>query len=175
MNKPDVVIREARPEDAEEIIAYMQMLSAEPNNNILYEAGEFNVTVEEERELLASAPASVNSVFIVADAGGKIVGLANIAGGRRRAARYSGTIGITLHPDYRNQGIGTRMMQYLIEWARQTGRLTRLELHVFTYNTRAIHVYERVGFATEGIRRRAFIKDGEYVDSMIMALLIRET
>lgn len=174
MKNTNVVIREATPEDAVGIIAYMRILSVEPNNNILYEAGEFTTTAEEEQAILESAAASGNSVFIVADADGKIVGLANIGGGRRRAARHSGTIGITLHPDYRDQGIGTRMMRYLIEWARENSIITRLELHVFVHNNRAIHVYEQVGFVLEGIRRNAFIKEGKYVDSMVMALLLSD-
>ncbi len=168
----DVIIREARAEDAKKVIAYMQLVSAEPNNNILYEEGEFNFTVEEEQRILRDVAASENSVFVVADADGEVVGIANIAGGRRRAARCSGTIGITLHPDYRDQGIGTRLMQYLIDWARATGIITRLELHVFTRNERAIHLYEKMGFVSEGVQRKAFIKDGEYVDSMVMGLLL---
>lgn len=171
----DVVIREARSDDAEGMVSYMQLLAAELNNNILYEAGEFSYTVEEERSVIESTVASDNSVFVVADAGGEIVGIANIAGGRRRAARHSGLIGISLHPAYRDQGIGTRMMRYLISWARESGIITRLELHVFVHNSRAIHVYESLGFVLEGINRNAFIKDGRYVDSMVMALLLGET
>ena len=171
----EVIIREAKPGDAEGMVAYMQVLSAEPHNNILFGPGEFSITAEEERNFLESTAASDNSTFIVADAGGKIVGIANVAGGRRRAARHNGGIGISLHSDYRDQGIGTRMMRYLIEWARGTGVITRLELEVFTHNVRAIHVYENVGFILEGIRRNAFVKDGKYVDSMVMAMLLDET
>lgn len=118
--------------------------------------------------------ASDNSTFVVVDAGGEVVGIANVAGGRRRAARSSGTIGITLHPEYRDRGIGTRLMQHLIDWAKGTGVITRLELHVFTRNTRAIHLYEKMGFVPEGVQRKAFFKDGEYQDSMVMGLLLEE-
>jgi RimJ/RimL family protein N-acetyltransferase len=171
----DVVIREARPDDAEGMVSYMKLLSDEPDNYIGFEAGEFNVTVEEERDLLESTATSDNSVFIVAEADGEVVGIGNITGGRRRGARHNGTIGVSLHPDYRDQGLGTRMMRYIISWARDTGVITRLELEVFTHNVRAIHVYEKLGFALEGIRRNAFIKEGRYVDSMMMALLLGET
>ncbi|HKP54614.1 MAG TPA: GNAT family protein [Chloroflexia bacterium] len=171
----NVVIREARPDDAEGMITYMQIISSEPNNYILWESGEFSVTVENERKMLESAAASDNSIFVVADAGGQIVGIANCAGGTRRATRHSALIGISLHPDYRDQGIGTRMMRYIISWARETGIIRRLDLHVFTYNARAIHLYEKLGFVLEGIRRKAYLKDGKYVDSMAMALLLDET
>ena len=169
------MIREARPEDAQGMVAYMQLLSDEPNNNIGFEAGEFAVTVDEERRTLESVAATDNSIFIVADAGGQIVGIANCAGGRRRGNRHSGMIGISLHPNYRDRGLGTRMMRYIITWARETGIITRLELEVFTNNARAIHLYEKLGFVLEGIRRNAFIKEGKYRDNMMMALLLNET
>ncbi len=171
----DVVIREARPEDAEGMVAYMQMISSEPNNNLVWEPGEFNITVENERKMLEGVTASDNSIYIIADAGGRIVGAANCAGGTRWAVRHSGLIGISLHPDYRDQGIGTQMMRYIIAWAKETGIITRLELSVYVHNIRAIHVYEKVGFVLEGIRRNAYIKEGKYRDSMMMALLLDVT
>jgi RimJ/RimL family protein N-acetyltransferase len=155
------------------MIAYLQLISAESDNQILWGPGEFTVTPDEEREMLKSVAASDNSVFIVAEDAGRIVGVANVTGGRPRAARHSGGIGITLHPDYREMGLGTRMMQWLIDWAKGTGVLTRLWLEVFAHNARAIHVYEKVGFVKEGARRNAFIKEGRYVDSVMMALLLR--
>jgi RimJ/RimL family protein N-acetyltransferase len=171
----DVVIREARPDDAEGMVSYMKLLSDELDNYIGFEAGEFNVTVEDERDLLESTAIADNSVFIVAEAGGEIIGIGNITGGHRRGAKHNGTIGVSLHPGYRDQGLGTRMMRYIISWAKETGIITRLELEVFTHNVRAIHVYEKLGFVLEGIRRNAFIKEGRYVDSMMMALLLDET
>ena len=168
----NVVIREATPADAEGMIAYMQIISAEPDNQILWGPGEFTITPDEEREVLSSVAASDNSVFIVAEDSGRIIGVANVAGGRRKAARHNGGIGITLHPEYREMGLGTRMMQWLIDWAKGTDILTRLELEVFSGNARAIHVYEKVGFVKEGVRRNAFIKEGRYVDSVLMALLL---
>lgn len=170
----DVIVREARPDDAEGMVSYMHFISAEPNNQLLYGPGEFTRTVEDERALLESVAASDNSAFFVAEDQGRIVGIANVAGGTRRATRHSGGIGISLHPDYRDQGVGTRMMRYIIQWARETGIITRLELSVFTHNARAIHVYENVGFILEGITRNAYVKDGHYLDAMIMALLLEE-
>ena len=168
----DVLIREARPEDADGMIAYLQLACAEPNNQVVRGPGEFDYTVEEEQEIIRMAAASGNSIFIVADANGRIVGVANISGGRFQANRHNGSLGISLHPDYRDRGLGTRMMQYLIDWARANPLLTRVELEVFARNARAMRVYEKAGFTQEGIRRNAFIKDGEYVDSVVMGLLL---
>ena len=47
--------------------------------------------------------------------------------------------------------------------------LIRLELTVFTDNERAIHLYESMGFQREGIRRKAAVRNGVYMDELAMA------
>ncbi len=46
-----------------------------------------------------------------------------------------------------------------------------LELEVFADNARAQHVYEKLGFVQQGIRREVFLKDRRFVDSIMMSLL----
>ena len=46
-----------------------------------------------------------------------------------------------------------------------------VELGVFAGNTRAIQLYEQLGFAHEGVRRRARKLDGMYEDNVMMALV----
>ena len=40
------------------------------------------------------------------------------------------------------------------------------------HNDAAIHIYEKLGFEVEGRRRKAFKRDGEYIDSLTMALFL---
>jgi RimJ/RimL family protein N-acetyltransferase len=167
-----VIIREAVPADAEQIVAYMQRISHEPNNNILTGPGEFTLSVEEERQIIEEYAAAGNAVSLVADAGGQIIGLLHCRGGKRRAVRHTASLGITVHQDWRNKGVGSALMARLVEWARQNPVITRLELEVFTDNPRAIHVYEKLGFQIEGCKRRAVYKDGQYHDIYVMALLL---
>jgi RimJ/RimL family protein N-acetyltransferase len=49
--------------------------------------------------------------------------------------------------------------------------LERIELEVFASNTRAFALYEKLGFVTEGVKRRARKLDGQYDDNVLMALL----
>jgi RimJ/RimL family protein N-acetyltransferase len=166
-----VIIREARPDDAAQMIAHMQTLAEEPDRMIVTGPGEFNLTVEEERAILEADAKSDNSVFMVAEVDGQIIGLLGCTGGMRQANRHSTYLGMSIRKEWREQGIGTALMQAAIEWARGTGIITRMELEVFAHNARAIHVYEKCGFQAEGIRRKAFFRDGQYIDSIVMALL----
>jgi RimJ/RimL family protein N-acetyltransferase len=63
-------------------------------------------------------------------------------------------------------------MQGIVDWARASGLVTRLELEVLTRNQTAIHLYERIGFQREGLRRHALLRNGEYLDELTMALLL---
>jgi RimJ/RimL family protein N-acetyltransferase len=168
----EVIIREAKPSDAEQIIAYVNRLSEEPNSNIELSPGEFTRSVEEEAEFLADFAASENSIFLVAENAGKIVGIINCRGGTRRAIRHAVTLGMSMDQDWRGKGIGGQLMARAIEWAKSTGSIKRIELAVFERNTIAIHLYQKFGFEIEGKRRKAVFRDGQYLDGLIMALLL---
>ena len=77
-------------------------------------------------------------------------------------------------PAYRGKGIGTVMMEKIVEIGfRQLG-LHRLELSVFDFNTSAIRCYEKVEFVKEGYIRECRKADDEYWSFYIMAILRQE-
>ncbi|WP_207941131.1 hypothetical protein DOK78_001326 [Enterococcus sp. DIV2402] len=52
---------------------------------------------------------------------------------------------IHIFEGYQNQGYGTSVMTILEEYAQKLGA-QKLSLHVFGYNQRALHVYQKVGY-----------------------------
>jgi RimJ/RimL family protein N-acetyltransferase len=76
-------------------------------------------------------------------------------------------------PEARGAGLGRRLMEAGIEAARRLG-MERIELEVFASNTRAIALYERVGFVREGLKRRVRKIDGRYDDDVLMAVVFDE-
>jgi len=168
----DITIRQARPEDAEQVIALVHRITSEPGISVLTGPGEFALTVEQEQQFFADCAAADNALYLVAEVEGQIVGLLSCRGGKRRAERHAATLGISVAREWRNQGVGSKLMARSIEWARSTGIVTRIELRVFTRNVAAIHLYEKYGFEFEGRLRRAAYRDGEYQDNLVMALLL---
>ena len=83
------------------------------------------------------------------------------------------SIGI-FNPIFRDKGLGTESLKLLIDFAFNTMNLLSLELKVFTNNKRAISCYEKLGFKKVGVRRKADFVDGEYLDDLVMDLLIEE-
>jgi RimJ/RimL family protein N-acetyltransferase len=167
-----VAIREAVPSDAEQIIALVQKMSAEPDVDIALSPGELYHTIEAEQTMLAEFAASENSIYLVAEAGDRIVGFLNCKGGNRKANRHVTLLSISLDKAWRGQGLGSRLMAHAVEWARNTGIVHRIELLVFARNEMAIHLYRKFGFIVEGCRRRVIFRNGEYLDDLVMALLL---
>lgn len=167
-----MIIREARPDDAGQLIAYIQRLIAESGINIPLTPTEFTLSVEEEREFLAKSATAPNSIFLLAEVDSEIVGELNCRGGTRQATRHAVTLGISVRQEWRRQGVGAALLAEAIAWAKQTGIVTRIELQVYARNEPAIRLYQKFGFEVEGRRQRVIFQDGEYLDDLVMALLL---
>jgi predicted GNAT family N-acyltransferase len=74
--------------------------------------------------------------------------------------------------DNRGRGIGPRLMNQALKQAFATG-FVRVELSVRADNMRAIRLYEKFGFVREGVLRDAVFVDGEFYDTIAMALIDR--
>lgn len=173
-----VVIREAQVEDAERLIAHITAIADDPTSEILFWPGEFQLTLEEERKWIKTNLDADHSTVLVAEvpdvdqAGSKIVGVLSCAGGEHCGNHHTTTLGITIHKDWRNQGIGRALMERAIAWAKGTGVVKRIQLGVTASNAPAIHLYEKLGFEKEGLRRRGMFKNGRYYDTWLMGLLV---
>ncbi len=98
-----------------------------------------------------------------------VVGTAGLNVYANHRLRHSGFIGIMIHRDYQGKGVGTALMQTLIDIADNWLMLVRVELSVFEDNDKAIHLYEKFGFEKEGIKRLAAIRNGKYVNEYSMS------
>ncbi len=166
------IIREATPDDAEQILIHNEVIANEPNNGIIRGPGE-NMTLEEEQAFLAKSLASDNSIMLIAvTPTGEVIGIASLQGGRRKAVQHSGGVGIDVSPEWRDKGLGTELMHRLIDWAKASGIIKRIELTVMTHNERALHVYLKMGFEMEGRMQAALYKEGRFIDIYAMALLL---
>jgi RimJ/RimL family protein N-acetyltransferase len=169
---PDFIIRAATLDDAEQTLDHLRKMKDERDNGILFGPDDVLRSLDDERKQLADFAAADNSVLLVADAAGIVIGVCSAKGGNRIASRGNVGIGISIDADWRGKGVGTALMQALIEWARGTGFIWRIELDVFTHNTRAIQLYQKLGFEIEGRRRKVYFKEGVLIDSFVMSLLL---
>ncbi len=99
--------------------------------------------------------------YYVAEKNGQVIG----GCGMLMAVGEGNITNVVIDEKERNKGIGTKMLQYLIEDGYKKG-LQAFTLEVRVSNAAAIHVYEKLGFFSEGIRPNFYEKPTE--DAMIM-------
>ncbi|QUI24089.1 GNAT family N-acetyltransferase [Vallitalea pronyensis] len=73
-----------------------------------------------------------------------------------------------------NQGYGSEAMALTVNYGFGMFNLNRIELEVYAYNERAIHVYKKLGFKEEGICRQCLYFNHAYHDAYRMSILSQE-
>jgi ribosomal protein S18 acetylase RimI-like enzyme len=103
------------------------------------------------------------------DEAGQVVGWCDVARGLRPGFTHTGHLGMGLAAHVRGRGLGRRLADASIAAVRARG-VERIELEVFASNTAACALYARLGFVTEGVKRKGRFLDGQFDDIVIMAL-----
>jgi RimJ/RimL family protein N-acetyltransferase len=75
---------------------------------------------------------------------------------------------------YWGQGYGYDAMKLALDFAFNELNLHRVQLTVYSYNERAIQLYERLGFQREGVYREFLLRDGQRYDMYLYGLLSHE-
>jgi len=107
--------------------------------------------------------------FVALD-GERVAGWCDISP-RSRSMSHCGQLGMGVHPDYWGFKLGWKLLETTIKKANDTG-LKKVELEVYTDNSRAISLYTKFGFVVEGIRQKSVFLDDAYHDLLCMGLWI---
>ncbi|MDR1769303.1 MAG: GNAT family N-acetyltransferase [Hungatella sp.] len=165
----NVIIRPIEAKDAESLWQMMAALDAE-TKFMMYEPNERRKDIDRIKSAINDAAAGDN-LFLAAEADHEIVGYISAQKGNLRRVKHSAYIVVGIRASYQRQGIGTSFFKQLDKWAHDKG-VTRLELTVMCINEAAKHLYEKNGFAVEGIKKHSMIVDGTYADEYYMAKLL---
>jgi RimJ/RimL family protein N-acetyltransferase len=161
-------LRAAREEDAQRLLAHLDVIGPELN----LKPGDLTVTLEQEKSLLKQYEESENSLFLIAECEGLVIGSLTLYGGRRWANSHVGQLGVSVKPEWRGRGIGHTLLETAIAWAEEGGAVKRLEILSYQTNARARKLYLKLGFVIEGCKAAAVMRDGDYIDVYQMALLL---
>lgn len=71
----------------------------------------------------------------------------------------------------RNKGYGKEAIKLLLNYGFNTLNLNNVMLEVYSFNSRAIDTYKKIGFKKVGSRRNAYYKDGKMYDIVYMDIL----
>ena len=109
-------IRTAQPEDAAAMLAYIRAVAGETEFFIL-EPDEFPETEEQERKWVQDHLDHPGQIVLLAEAAGTIIGNISFENGPHRRTAHRGTLGVAVVKAWRGQGVGTVLLQTLLDWA----------------------------------------------------------
>ncbi|HGV3502010.1 GNAT family N-acetyltransferase [Providencia sp. PROV259] len=99
----------------------------------------------------------------------EVVGLLTISQPGQVRRRHVATFGITVSEAHQRKGIGSKLMQVMVDYCDNWLNVRRIELEVFADNDNGIGLYKKFGFEQEGRMRDYAFRDGQYVDAVMMS------
>jgi len=135
-----------RPRDRDGVLEEVERSQREPD-----EFGRFVIEVEHDGAWQRAGALG----FALANRRSRIANLGNLA----------------IHPDFRGRRLAddssrTFQRHLLLELG-----FHRIQLEIYGFNERALRHAERAGFVHEGVRRQAYWRHGEWVDSVLYGLV----
>ena len=164
-----LLIREAQPQDAVALLDYIEAVSAE-SEFLTFAPGEFTLGVAAEADVLRQYAEADNQLYLLGLVEDAIAAVAILSASTRTRIRHSGELAMSVRRRFWGQGIGSLMLDTLIDWARATHIITKINLRVRADNQRAIRLYERKGFALEGTLRKELRVGERYFDNHCLGL-----
>ncbi|HEY3550963.1 MAG TPA: GNAT family protein [Gaiellaceae bacterium] len=164
-----VELRRAKPPDADFLLELLGNEDVRPFLGPRTAATRDEVLEEIDRSL--SEPESFGRFVIEVD--GEPAGMLgfHLASERNRIARLER---LAVHPRFRGRKLGDGAARLFQRHLLEELGFHRLELEIYAFNERACAHAERVGFVREGRKRKAYLKDGEWVDSVLYAMLAED-
>jgi L-amino acid N-acyltransferase YncA len=161
-----VTVRAASAADADAICAIH-------NQGILDRVATLDVTTRTPDGVLDwLADRESRHPVIVASVGGAVVGWASLNRFNPRPAYdHVADFSVYIEREWRGKGIGRQLLDRLIELAREIG-FHKMVLSALAFNQAGIALYTRAGFSIVGVYREQGQLDGEWVDTLIMEMLL---
>jgi RimJ/RimL family protein N-acetyltransferase len=108
-------------------------------------------------------------VFVV-EVDGERAGTIRFSRANKRS-RIADLGGLAVHPDFRGRKVGDETARLIQRHLIDDLGFHRLQLEIYGFNERAQAHAERSGFVQEGVRRKAYWRDGRWVDGVLFGLV----
>jgi RimJ/RimL family protein N-acetyltransferase len=169
-------LRSAEPGDAQAVIDLREDLVV--SNAFQVSSPQDKWTQEMALEKIANATRLPGHLWVVAspgkEPGSGVVGAISFRNGDRVKVEHHGTFGIGNLASWRGRGVGTVLIEALLDWAAEHNTIEKVCLGCFATNTKARKLYRRLGFRTEMRQKRFFkLAPGEYVDDIGMCMYVK--
>ena len=162
----NVTIRRARRDDVDFLVDLMTHADVEP-----FLAA---VRAKDRDEILAEIARSDSDpeaygVFVI-EADGERAGTMRFERANRRS-RIADLGGLAVHPDYRGAKIADTAARLFQRHLFDDLSFHRVQMEIYGFNERAMRHAERAGFTREGVRRKAYWRNDDWIDGVLYGML----
>ena len=166
-NGEELIIRRPKIEDAQAMLKYLNKVGGE-SDYLLFGENEMPLSLEEEIDFIKNVNMNKESILVLGIVNDEIISISNLVSPARKRIRHTSELAISVAKSHWNIGIGNCVMEFLMNFARESDFITVVNLKVHTENKNAIKLYKKNGFEEIGIYKKFFNINGEYFDAMIM-------
>ena len=126
-----VTIRQAEITDAEKLLNTIKNYIPQSEFIPILEK-EIKLTIEQEKEWIKYFLTYDNSLLLVVEYENNIIGNIDLTGNQRKVMEHTAVIGMGLLKEWRNIGLGTKLISLIIEWSKKNPILELIWLQVYT-------------------------------------------
>jgi len=115
-----------------------------------------------------------NLPYLVAKSNNKIIGLAYLNNYRSKSGyKFAFENSIYVHPNFMNKGIGNKLLQKLIFFAKKNTKIKNIIAVIGSVdNEGSIVIHKKNGFKKIGILKKIGYKKKKWLDSIFMQLIL---
>lgn len=161
------IIRSAIEKDANELSGLRLQIDGE-TENLDREQGEAFIDTPSFEKIIRTDTENSCNLFLVAEVNNRIVAFSRCEGNHLKRFAHKVEFGVCVAKDYWGYGIGTNFLKESIVWADSNG-IKKITLNVLEINKKAINLYKKFGFMTEGILKNdKILSDGQFYNTAVM-------
>jgi RimJ/RimL family protein N-acetyltransferase len=164
-----VSIRRATQDDTDFLVELFTHDDVEPFLAAVRPKDPESVLAEIER---SDADPEAFGVFVV-EVNGRRAGTMRFERVNRRS-RIADLGGLAVHPDFRGNRVGDQAAMLFQRHLVHDLAFHRLQMEIYGFNERAMRHAERSGFTREGVRRKAYWRNEEWVDGVLFGLVAED-
>ena len=164
-----VSIRRATPDDVDFLVSLVTHDDVEPFLAAVRAKDRDDVLEEVER---SQSEPDAFGVFVI-EVEGELAGTMHFERTNRRS-RIASLGGLAVHPEHRGRRIADEAARMFQRHLLEDLGFHRLQLEIYGFNERAQRHAERAGFTREGVRRKAYWRNDEWVDGVLYGLIAED-
>lgn len=107
-------------------------------------------------------------VLIAVNQKNEIVGHIDLKSHNQNYTSHRAVLGMGVHRDYRKEGLGSLLIESILDWAKNETKIERIDLRVLSVNDPAIRLYNKFGFQKIGEIEDMFRIDGKSHNFILM-------